>query len=89
MHNEPRVDEDIGEKLCDVLSEVVFDHPDLSHSEALLALQLTIGLVLVNIECPDCRKHAAKATAKTIKRIIADALKQAAKHDAMASHAAH
>jgi hypothetical protein len=51
---------------------------ELTHGEIIDACMEIIGSVLINIECPGCRKVTRASIKKTLPRILADAMTQAA-----------
>jgi hypothetical protein len=81
MRIDERCELKVTDTLYEQLGDIIFHHPDITHKEALLALAETIGTVLLNIDCPDCRRLSAKLVKEMMPRIVRDAMTQAAKQD--------
>ena len=65
--------ENLSREIWGTIAQFTIAEDGCEPDEALLALLYAIGGVLASIECPDCRKAAARFLKKGLPRIIARA----------------
>lgn len=80
-----RVSEDFQHLTSENLADAFYKHidadPDLTHGEILAACLAIIGGVIVNIDCPGCRRLTVRNLKKMLPKTLRDAMTDAAERD--------
>lgn len=69
--------EGVAKALEEQITNLIWKHPDLRISEAILALCKSIGLLVLNTDCPHCRERTNKAVKELMPQVMRDALREA------------
>jgi hypothetical protein len=82
--------EDVVEKLEAQFNNIIVTeeaaNPEITQKEIALALMESLGCVLLNITCPDCRRLNKKMIEAMMPRILRDAMKEAAQYPQPSEH---
>lgn len=65
--------QDLGHEIFDKVREL----PDISPTEAIVALMVAMADVILNVECPDCRAKQARGVPKIMKGMLERTLVEA------------
>ena len=65
--------DNLSQEIWGTITQFTIAEGGCEPGEALLALLYAIGAVLASIECPDCRKSAARCVKKGLPSVIARA----------------
>ena len=76
-------------RLTEAITKTKVEFPDLNQKEIALALMLHLGEVLLNIDCPGCRRVHKKWIEEILPRILRDAMTEAARYPTQSSDHRH
>ena len=83
-------DEQVVETLHAQIHEIIratdAANADIIQNEIIQALLITLGEVLLNISCPDCRRLNKKLIERMLPTVLRDAMKQAAQNPQSSEH---
>ena len=74
----------LGSRIVDLIAS--YPDPELSQGEIVTACMIVIASIVQSIECPGCRKLAARHIKKAMPRFIAGALVVAAQSPSRSDH---
>ena len=61
-------------------------NPEVTQKDIIFALLESVGDVLLDITCPDCRRLNKKLIERMLPMILRDAMKEAAKYPQLSEH---